>query len=263
MSIRSIIKRLVPKSFRRIYNVVRCRISMILSRIAYTFLGHDTQDCKSIPIVINNFNRLDYLTQLIGSLEKRGYHNIYIIDNDSTYPPLLEYYKNCPYKVFMLGRNVGFKAIWETGIYKQFRKSWYVYTDSDLLIDENCPDDFMEKFMNILKKYKNAQKAGFGLRIDNLPDHFKNKELVLEHERSFWEKETDPGVYEASIDTTFALYRPFCGGAADDYMENYRTGFPYVMHHLPWYVDSAAMTDEELYYVNNIKQSTHWSQQSK
>lgn len=42
---------------------------------------------KNIPIIINNFNRLTCLQRLIASLEVRGYHNIYIIDNNSTYPP--------------------------------------------------------------------------------------------------------------------------------------------------------------------------------
>ena len=52
-------------------------------------------DYKEIPIIINNFNRLDTLQKLIASLEIRGYRNIYIIDNLSTYPPLLDYYKSC------------------------------------------------------------------------------------------------------------------------------------------------------------------------
>ena len=58
-------------------------------------------DYKDIPIVINNYNRITTLLQLINGLESRGYRNIYIIDNKSTYPPLLEYYKNCPYTVYV------------------------------------------------------------------------------------------------------------------------------------------------------------------
>ena len=36
-------------------------------------------DYKAIPIIINNFNRLNTVKKLIVSLEKRGYKNIYII----------------------------------------------------------------------------------------------------------------------------------------------------------------------------------------
>ena len=42
---------------------------------------------REIPIIINSFNRLTTLKRLISSLEQRGYTNIYILDNCSTYPP--------------------------------------------------------------------------------------------------------------------------------------------------------------------------------
>lgn len=256
------IRDFIPKQLRKLYNRIRCRSSIYLSRLLYNIYGEDIEDYKTIPIIINNFNRLDYLKRLIESLEKRGYYNLYIIDNKSTYPPLLEYYKDCKYTVFRLDENVGYMAIWKTDVYRRFRKSWYVYTDSDVVIDEDCPEDFMKCFISVLNKYKNAQKVGFGIRIDNLPDQFKNKLDVVNHESKFWNIEIEESLYSAPIDTTFALYRPFCSGPADDYHETYRTGFPYVIQHLPWYVDSSAMTDEEIYYIRNIKQSTHWSKQA-
>ena len=46
------------------------------------------EDARQIPIIINSFNRLTTLKQLISSLEQRGLTNIYILDNNSTYPPL-------------------------------------------------------------------------------------------------------------------------------------------------------------------------------
>lgn len=50
-------------------------------------------DYKKTPIIINNFNRLSTTVQLIDALKQRGYNNIHILDNQSTYPPLLEFYK--------------------------------------------------------------------------------------------------------------------------------------------------------------------------
>ena len=84
-------------------------------------------DVKNIPIIINNRNRLTYMKMLISSLEKRGYNNIYIIDNDSTYPPLLDYYsKECIYPVFYLNKNVGYNALWDSGLIRKFRKNYFV-----------------------------------------------------------------------------------------------------------------------------------------
>lgn len=244
----------------RIKTVI-CRLGIIISHIRYKLFGRAINNPYDVPIIINNYNRLTYLKLLIDSLTVRGYHNIYIIDNNSTYPPLLDYYTVCPYKVFRLNRNVGYLAIWKTDIYKQFWKSYYVYTDSDMEIDENCPDNFIQKFIDILEKYPWCQKAGFALRIDNLPDCYHNKESVIFHESRFWEDEIEDGIYQAEIDTTFALYRPFSGGKADRYQKTYRTGFPYVIKHMPWYADSSSLSSEDEFYINTITQSTHWSQQ--
>lgn len=263
MKIKEILRSILPGCMIGLYHKARCRGEVIVGRIRFAVSGAEIADPKQIPIIINNYNRLAYLEQLIGSLTARGYNNIYIIDNNSTYPPLLEYYRTTPYTVFRLNSNVGYLALWKTGIFKKFRKSYYVYTDSDMCIDEGCPHNFMQHFLELHKKYKMAQKVGFGLRIDDLPDCFKNKDKVIGHESRFWETQVEKSVYKAEIDTTFALYKPFCGGKADRYQQTYRTGFPYVIRHLPWYVDSANPDPEELYYVNSVTQSTHWTKEAK
>lgn len=219
---------------------------------------------KNIPIIINNYNRLEMLSTLINSLTSKGYHNLYIIDNKSTYPPLLEYYTKIPYPVYMLNKNVGHLALWKTGIYNQFRDSYYVYTDSDLEILPECPDDFIEKFISLLQKYPKALKAGFSIRIDDLPDHYKLKEKVIEWESVFWKEEIEPNIFKALIDTTFAVYKPyFIGEPIDPDCFCIRTGFPYSVRHLPWYINSENLSEEELYYLDHIKTLTHWSEQNK
>ena len=262
MSIKKILKSIIPYRARYCMRVVLGRCEILISHIRYMVGGIRIDNPKDIPVIINNYNRLDYLKQLIESLESRGYRNINIIDNNSTYPPLLEYYDTCPYKVYRLDRNVGYLALWETYIYKVYCRSYYVYTDSDMRITDDCPDDFMQKFVDILKNDPMAQKAGFGIKIDDLSDSFKNKKQVLEHEARFWTKPVGDDVYRAEIDTTFALYRPFCKGKATRWHKTYRTGGRYQIHHLPWYVDSSNLTEEEQYYVSNISQSTHWSKQA-
>ena len=153
-------------------------LKWFIPEIKKRFFGVKKINYKDIPIIINNYNRLEMLTKLIHSLESKGYHNLYIIDNQSTYPPLLEYYTRLPYPVYMLNKNVGHLSLWETGIFKQFKDSYYAYTDSDLEILPNCPDDFIEKFILLLQKYPKALKAGFSICIDDLPDHYKLKEKV-------------------------------------------------------------------------------------
>lgn len=224
-------------------------------------------DVKSIPIIINNFNRLTYLKCLIDRLERAGYTNIYIIDNASTYQPLLDYYVNTPYHVYRLNQNVGYLSLWQTGIYKQFRNHYFVYTDSDVVPDEMCPDDFLVHFYRLMRRYPRASKVGFSLRIDNLPDYFPHKEQVLQWESRFWQsplpKEKAVPAYRAAIDTTFALYRPNVRGGAYYHDFMIRTGEPYTACHLPWYSNPESMSAEDKYYAEQAATSTHWTSITK
>lgn len=222
--------------------------------------GKKPQDFKKIPIIINNYNRVTTLKILISDLETRGYYNIHIIDNNSSYPPLLEYYDTCNHKVHRLKKNIGFKALWKSGLWYNFIRGYYCYTDSDLSLDPACPDDFLEVFYKLLNKYPEVFKVGFSLKIDDLPDHYDRKNEVIDWESRFYKKEKEKNVFIAPIDTTFALYRPFARrGKRDGSDEILRVGQPYQCFHLPWYVNSSAPSKEELYYLNSVKKVTHWT----
>ena len=222
------------------------------------------KDFKAIPIFINNYNRLSTLKRLIDALSKRGYHNIHILDNCSTYPPLLEYYKTCPYKVRILNKNYGSKSFWKSGLWTKYMFSYFAYTDSDVVPVKECPDDFLEYFYALLTKYPDAHKVGFSLKIDDLPDAYEHKQSVIKWESSYFENQIENNVYIAPIDTTFALYRPFSkAGNRDGSTLIFRTGFPYQARHLPWYSDSKNLDKEEEFYVNSLARRTHWSRQNK
>jgi glycosyltransferase involved in cell wall biosynthesis len=213
---------------------------------------------KEIPIIINNFNRLESLKLLIISLEKRGYFNLIILDNASSYPPLIQYYDQCIYKVIHLGNNFGHLAVWQADICKEYLKDYYVYTDSDVLPVEECPDNFMELFLNTLIKNPSITKVGFSLKIDDIPEHYLRKSEVLEWESQNFKNDIGSGLYLASIDTTFALYRPESKG--DWNTDAIRTAFPFEARHLPWYEDEYNLSPEEIYYRKTKKTETgHWS----
>lgn len=212
---------------------------------------------SNIPIIINNFNRLEYLLQLIESLEKRGVTNIHILDNNSTYPPLLEYYKKTKYKVHLLGENLGYRALWKSSVFNLFKDDYYVYTDPDLVICDSCPDNFMDYFMSLHKKYSQIWKVGFSLNINDLPDCFLRKREVQQWESQFERYELEQNVFYAAIDTTFAIYKPLLHNNNES---SIRVGGEYSMKHLPWYIDTLNPSEEEKYYINSCAQKTHWSQ---
>ncbi|MGL5620070.1 MAG: glycosyltransferase family 2 protein [Tannerellaceae bacterium] len=219
-----------------------------------------TPNPKAIPIIINNRNRYTFLLQLIEALELRGYTNIHILDNDSDYPPLLEYYARTKHSVHFLKANLGHIALWRSGLIKQFESGYFVYTDPDVVPIDSCPDNFMELFLEVMHKYPLVEKVGFGLAIDDLPDCFEKKEEVIQWEQQFWVNpiSENPPLFRAAIDTTFALYRPWykLGGWLKS--PNIRTGYPYVASHKPWYNDSSHLSEEELYYISHCQTISHW-----
>lgn len=240
------------------------KIRNLFAKVFRFFLGRKPKDYKQIPIIINNYNRLTTTTKLIEALEKRGYSNIHILDNQSTYPPLLEFYKTTSHKVYHLKKNYGSKAFWKSSIWLRFMFSYFVLTDSDVVPIEECPEDFLLHFFNLLQKYPKTHKVGFSLKIDDLPDSYENKQKVIEWESKYYHNEKEPNVFIAPIDTTFALYRPFSKvGQRDHRTEVLRVGPPYQALHLPWYINSTNLDEEELFYADSLETRTHWSRQSK
>lgn len=219
----------------------------------------EAYEVKNTPIIINNRNRLTFLKSLISSLEGANYRNITIIDNDSSYMPLLNYYDSCPYRVIRLDQNLGYNALEKIDLYNELKSNYYVYTDSDVVPDANCPTDFLEHFYHLLKKYPLVQKVGFSLRIDNLPDHYKDKDKVIKWESQFYQNEISKGIYSASIDTTFALHRPYAYISKKGIFKMIRTGGKYTAWHMPWYNDSNNLSEEEKYYIDSVEIGTHWS----
>jgi len=196
---------------------------------------------------------------LIKSLEERNYHNIIIIDNQSTYPPLLKYYKETSHKVIFLNENLGYNALEKIPLYKKIRKNYFVYTDPDVIPIKECPDDFLKSFLDLLKTYPKVQKVGFSLKIDDLPDHFESKEKVINWETQFYSTKLDDNNYLAPIDTTFALHRPYALISLRGGPKMIRTKYPLTAKHMPWYNDTRNLSNEEKFYIKNVQIGTHWS----
>ncbi len=212
---------------------------------------------SDVPVIINNRNRLSTLKKLVTSLERAGSQEIYIIDNQSTYEPLLAYYQHSPHKVIRLLENVGYLSFWELGICEQFKKRNYIYTDPDVVPAPDCPLDFIELFSEGLARYKDVQKVGFSLKIDDLPDCYAGKAAVLKHEGGCWINQRSKLFYNAPIDTTFALYRP--GARGGHWIPALRSAPPYSALHLPWYVDSKNLDEEEIYYRKTANEDASWT----
>jgi hypothetical protein len=198
------------------------------------------------------------LRKLLGWLNAAGYSNLLLVDNASTYRPLVNFLATVDAEVVRLKDNVGQLAPWRPEVRgKLDPNNPFVVTDCDVVPDENCPEDVVEHLAGLLLRYANVDKVGLGLRIDDLPDCYALKAQVLAWESQFSEIEVAPGVFQGDVDTTFALYRSPADGHGVG--RALRTGEPYVARHLPWYADSSQPTDEQRYYLAHANPAmTHW-----
>jgi hypothetical protein len=214
---------------------------------------------KDTPIIINNRDRVTSLCRLISWLLEAGHTNITVLDNDSSYPPLLEYYETLDGLVTVapLAKNLGSKAVWVWSESTKCVKSPFVYTDSDIVPTEECPKDLIDFLIRVSERFGSPNKVGVGLKIDDLPDCYAKKDWVCQWESQYWDKKVGEmdgvPIYSAFVDTTFALYPEFKLFS----LHGIRTGPPYTARHVPWYVDSANPSEEDLYYERHASRSFH------
>jgi hypothetical protein len=212
-------------------------------------------DWRDIPVYVTNRNTLERgFRQQLEWLQRAGMKSITIIDNESTYPPLLDFYAQIAIPIIHTPSNIGPEAFWEMGMHGNMQTR-FIVTDADIVPDSACPLDLVGKMLEVAERY--GAKTGPGLRIDDLPDWYSEKQRVLIWETQFWQKRKDAECFDAAIHNHFGLYQP--GWAVWPNAPHLRLDFPYVARHLPWYEDSSAANVEREYYRARVKSGvTNW-----
>lgn len=208
-----------------------------------------------MKVLIINFNRLTLPVKLAEWCAARGCEPVFI-DNNSTYPPLLEYYERCPFTVMKLSVNFGHTVCWQYPVLKMLDiKERFIMTDPDLDLS-GVPDDFLSVMNAGLEKYPRYDKCGLSLEINDLPDNPEGNFIRTGPERPYWEKPLDKQYFHADTDTTFALYRYPLGNYGHSAI---RTNRPYTARHIPWYYTDVNLLpeDEQYYYMTASRSCTH------
>ena len=128
---------------------------------------------KTIPIVILNRDRLIPLQEQVLALKSKGYHNITIIDNQSTYPPLLQWYKESNLDVFHNDVTENSCHAFRDLVNMQHPKfldiisNWYVFNDSDIIPLDTVPENFINDLIDYAVRH-NKTKVGMSIKIDDI-----------------------------------------------------------------------------------------------
>ena len=158
-------------------------------------------DWRDIPVFIVNRDRLDTgFRSLVDWLADTGCRRVTVLDNGSTYPPLLRYYNeharsvrnpHASFEVRHMDYNGGPWVFWDHRMQDRILPTPYIVTDADVAPDAGCPRDIIERMLVVLKQHPGrVVKVGPGLRVDNLPDCYAKKEAMLGFERAYTAEES-------------------------------------------------------------------------
>ena len=212
-------------------------------------------------IYINNRNLLTWPKKMAEIFATQG-HNVTIVDNNSGWPQLLDWYNKCPFKVVRLDKNIGGFGPSFSGAITDISQ-YYMTCDSDLGLEE-VPSDWDEVCIEGLKKY-NVPKIGLSLKDTDCPS--QNPAYLMDQFDKFpkgnpdiWKWADDKGKYcNYPVDSHFCVWnkneRP---NNPNSQAGGIRTNKPYTARHLPWHIVmkkdkkeksfQIEMTDELCYY---------------
>jgi FkbM family methyltransferase len=219
---------------------------------------------NDIPIVIVAYNQLTYIRNMVFQclpLTKK----IYIIDNKSTYEPLLSWYKEetPKFKSIELIRNKGNEGHLTWKKYISRFPDEYIITDPDLYFNPKMPPNSIDILSNIGKKY-NAEIIGLALDISDHNDFISKTafgQTIYAWESKFWKNKInntdDIDIYQAAIDTTFALRSKSRKNG-----KSLRVAGDFTSKHMPWYTEDKSPIpisyEEKVAYLVNNKSNNYW-----
>jgi len=215
-----------------------------------------------IPVYVPCFNNPTYLKMMVDQLTRLGFGNVVVIDNDSTFPPMLSYLERLPESVSLirLQQNRGPRDLFSDPTNYAQLPDYFCLTDPDLQFNPDLPADFLGDLIEATETHR-IGKAGFGLQISDHENMLQRKipigsreYWIWEWEEQFWKtplSRTKSGdqIYRAEIDTTFALYnKRYFDPTYPDCLKAVRIADRLTCRHLPWYRDNLLTPDEKDYY---------------
>lgn len=219
-----------------------------------------------VPIIIPTFNLPSYLKSMVDQLESRGWTNIIVADNNSTYPPMIELLDELSQKYYVVRseENHGPRYYTENKDICSRMPKYFIVTDPDLILNEQMPPNSIDKMKRIVDMY-GVSKVGLAIDIitPEERERFFNARQVDRWERLYWSKKIErypekDDIYSAPVDTTFSLYnrdqflseidtvpgRMTCNTSA------LRIAGRFTCRHMGWWAEQPLTAEEYEFYKN-------------
>jgi hypothetical protein len=212
-----------------------------------------------VPVFIISFNRLDCLQKLVDWLATAELAEPIIVDNASSYPPLLDWFERMRGTITIhdFKDNYGPYRVWEQRLFEPHtspQQPFYVVTDPDVVPITECPKDAIPRLIDTWNRFR-CPKVGLSLRLDTIPPTLPTGQEIRGWETTL-QSDLRPGDagaaavpqhYTSLLDTTFQVNHrdavpPSYGSTG------IRLAHPYQADHLGWHLDPQRLSDEEKYY---------------
>jgi hypothetical protein len=213
-----------------------------------------------VPVFVPCYNNPTYARGMLRQLRALGFRRVVLVDNASTSPDMRAWLGGLGGEadVVALAENLGPRDIFLDPRNLALLPRHFCVTDPDLALNPALPDGFLGDLAALAERHR-VGKAGFALDISDREamrdDLFRIGERdwkIWEWEAQFWEKalgslEDGDAVYDAMIDTTFALYDKERFDPADP-LRAVRVAGRFTARHLPWYRDLGLPDAEAAHY---------------
>jgi hypothetical protein len=213
-----------------------------------------------IPVFIIAFNNPTYVSSMVEQLLKYT-SDIYIIDNCSTFPPMIKLLDETKVNVIRMPENYGHKVYQRPEIQDLIKGDFYCITDPDLTLNPKLPSNFIDLFRDISIQYQ-KHKVGFALdHLNNIRTDvtFQGK-TITDWEWWGWNFRIDHPIlemYPSTIDTTFCLINK---NYPDDNGRNHiRIAGDFLCIHRPWLTNwKEELPEDELNFYKSHATCSTW-----
>jgi len=226
-------------------------------------------EVETVPIFIISYNNYTHVKNMVEQLQKYT-TNINIIDNCSTYPPLISYLKYIENKVRVIykDQNYGHRVVYRPEI-QELMGEKYIITDPDLQLNPNMPSNFIEILDKLTEKYK-VCRIGLALDISSDDIDLKIMKKLINYgestniysvELAYWQRPIPDDKYElylAPTDTTFSFINKKYNYVEYD---GFRIAGAFTCKHKPYHIGwkGELLTNELSYYGNNNTSTTSFN----
>lgn len=226
-----------------------------------------------MKIYLTVFNQLTWPRAMSEILTAQG-HEVWWVDNNSTYSPLLEFYQSCPYTVVRLPENRGGTVCWGLLGSVLPNDQYFVISDSDYLLDE-LPSDWDQHLIEGVLRYGGMGGCGLSMLETLIPS--QNPAWIADEFHLYpagdhparWgpSVQLSGGFINFPVDTSFAVYPP----GTTQFMSS-ATGIRSsrcAVRHAPWHIVldlnpeeeslQIPMNEEYYYYLNEVRKAGHYT----